>query len=129
MSAKVWNAVWDAVTLPTTTNGTNSQPFSVPKGAKSVGIHVPDLVGVASTVHIEALQPPVSEGVTEVWTAVSVFDLTDGTVEALNAIPESAVTTLPTSALGGGVFRFVASAAQTGSADALTIYLVWGFDN
>jgi len=128
MSYKAWNSPYDIVYMPTLVNGTLSQPFSVPKGAKSVAIHVPTLVGVATTILIEALQPPVSANVTEVWDEVFVFDLTDGTTEQLNAIPEEQVTTLPVTALGGGVFRFVASAAQTGAVDAISIYLVWGMD-
>jgi hypothetical protein len=129
MSYKAWNALYDKVTLPDATNGTFSRPFTVPDGAKVVAIHVPDLVGVGTTVLVQSLRPPEQDNEAEVWTPVSVFDLTDGTFEALDAIPESAVTTLPATALGFGVHRFVASAAQTGAPDALTIHLVWGLDN
>jgi hypothetical protein len=35
------------------------------------------------------------------------------------------VVTLPASITGGGVFRWVASEAQTGAIDAITVKMVW----
>jgi hypothetical protein len=125
MSAFAWNHPFDAITLPDATNGTASRAFSVPKSARGVTFIVPDLVGVATTVLLQTMTPPTQDGATPTWVALSAFDLTDGTVEALDAIPESAATSLPATALGGGMLRFVASAAQTGAPDALTIYAVW----
>lgn len=128
MSYKAWNVIHDKVLIPDATNGTNSRPFSIPKGAKMMTIFVPDLVGVGTTLLVQALQPQDQEGQSETWVAVGCFDLTDGTIEALDAIPESAATTLPITATGGGILRFVASAAQTGAADALTIYITYAMD-
>ncbi len=122
-----WNGIQANVTMPTATDGTNSRPVAVPRGAKAVTIFVPALVGVASTLLIQSLTPD-DDGATEVWTTITVFDLTDGTFEALDALPESTVVTIPVSALGGGVIRFVASAAQTGAADAITIKLLFNMD-
>lgn len=121
--------VWQNVTLPDSADGTDSQPFSVPRGAKVVTIVVPTLVGASSTVKLQVQSPAVSADESASWSDLGVFDLTDGTREALDGIPEELSTTLPVSALGAGVLRFVASAAQTGAADAITIKLIWGFDN
>lgn len=128
MSYVSWNGIIEVVKLPTATNGTNSNPFVMPKGAKSLQIHVPALVGAAATLLIQALQPKLQDNETDVWTGVTVFDLTDGTFEALDALPESTVVTIPATALGGGVFRFVASEAQTGAAEAIEVRIVWGMD-
>lgn len=128
MSAKVWNGPYDRVFLPDATNGTNSRPFSVPKGARAATIFIPDLVGVGTTVLIQSLQPPLQENETEVWVNISVFDLTDGSFEVLDALVESTCVTLPVTALGTGVLRFVASAAQTGAADALEIRVLWAME-
>lgn len=129
MSYKATNSIFDKVTIPDATDGTASRSFSIPKGAKTVAIHVPDLVG-ANTLKIQALQPRDNDQQAETWKDVSatVITGTSPTYCALSGIPENAVTTLPVAALGGGIFRFVASGAQTGAADALTIYLDWGLD-
>src|SRR5262245_35333937 len=128
MSYKATNYLWDKVTIPDATDGSNSRSFSIPHHAKSVTIHLPDFVGAATTAKVQALRPQENDQAAETWTDVTVFDLTDGTFEALYAFPESTVVTLPVTALGGGIFRFVTSAAQTGAADALTIYLGWGME-
>src|SRR5262247_4014380 len=121
-----WPAAIERVAMPATGQTVNSASFVVPKGAKSFIIFVPDLVGVASTVKLQSLTPTVTVETTEVWVDVGCFDLTDGTVELLDAIPENAATTLPTSATGGGNLRFVASADQ--SSVPSTIHVMFNFD-
>ena len=120
--------VWENIFLPTVTDGTNSQPFSVPTGAKSVTFIVPALIGAASTLLIEVQSPPVTNTETAVWSPLGLFDTTDGTREALDAIPEEVATVFPASVLGSGVLRFVASVAQTGAVDAFSIKAIWAFD-
>lgn len=122
-------APFDAVTLPTSTNGTSSRQFTVPQGAKSMTIILPDLVGVATTAKLQVGTPTVlNNEATLTFTDLTVFDLTDGSFEALDGLPESTAVVIPVTAVGGGILRFVTSAAQTGAADALTIYVVWGME-
>ena len=120
-----WPAAVERVLMPAVGQTVNSAPFVVPRGAKSMVIFVPDLTGVA-TIKIQSLSPTVTVETTEVWMDVSCFDLTDGTMEALDAIPENAATTLPTSATGGGNLRFVASADQ--SAAPVLVNVMFNFD-
>jgi hypothetical protein len=88
-------------------------------------VHIPALVGTATTIKLQALDPEVGDGEDESWGDVTVFDVADGSFEPIDALPESTVVVLPASITGGGVFRWVASAAQTGAIDAITIKVVW----
>ena len=125
------NYLWQEVLLPTETNGTFSRAFAVPKDAKALTLLVPDLVGAASTLLLQVADPSTREqsyDSSATWYGLGVFDLTDGTREALDSIPESAATTLPVSALGSGILRFVASTPQMGAVDAITVRLIWAMD-
>ena len=130
MSYKATTTVWDKVTLPTAVDGTESRPFSIPKGASSVTFHVPDLVG-AATLKIQALTPQDGDRDTEVWTDLKYADMAATTLGfvAIAAIPESSAITFPGVSLGGGILRFVASGAQTGAADALTVRIGWNYQS
>lgn len=125
MSYKAWNTINDFVTMPDATDGTDSKPFSAPKDVKAMRVHIPALVGTATTIKLQALDPEVGDGEDESWGDVTVFDVADGSFEPIDALPESTVVVLPASITGGGVFRWVASAAQTGAIDAITIKVVW----
>jgi hypothetical protein len=127
-AALSWNGVIERIAMPAAGETVNSEWFVVPRGAKSVQIHAPALAA-AQTMKIQALTPvdtvmnipPASY----TWLDVSTMDLsTAGTLRPLNAIPKSAVTTIPVTALGGGVLRFV----STGTESGLTIILFWSFD-
>ena len=87
--------------------------FVIPSNSQCITFHVPTLVSSAS-VKLQALDPAGSDMTsTEVWRDVKVFNLAAGGVQALAVIPGGAATTLPTSAIGAGVFRLVASADQS----------------
>ena len=116
------------VTLPTATNGTTSNPWVVPEGAKVVSIFVPALVGTGATVLLQSQIPPLTDDESASWVAVSVFNLTDGTFTALDGMVESTCVTLPVTAIGPGPHRFVASEAQTGAAHAITVTMIFGRD-
>ena len=116
------------VLLPDATDGTDSREFVVPEGSKVMVVHVPALVGVASTLKLQAQERKLTDAETAVWGDITVFNLTDGTFTALDGLPESTVVTIPVSAIGPGPLRFVASAAQTGAIDAITIPVLFGRD-
>jgi len=118
------------VTMPTVVNGTDSRPFSVASGAKVMSVYVPDLVGAATTLKLQALAPQVDDVDAETWLDVATFNLITGANPpiVLDEIPELACTTIPVSATGAGPLRFVASVAQTGAADAISIRLRFGQD-
>jgi hypothetical protein len=105
------DAVPGKVLIPIAGGTVNSEPFPVPKGSIVMQIHVPALTG-ATTVKLQALEPPDSDVDTDTWRDVSCFNLADGTLIALDGIAEDAVTVLPVAAVGGGVLRFVATNSQ-----------------
>lgn len=115
----------DRVLMPTATNGTSSDTFYVPLNAKALTVHVPALVGAAATLKLQALKPKLQENDSDSWGDVTIFDVTDGSYEAVDGLAESTVVTLPTAVIGGGPFKFVASEAQTGAADAIEIMIKW----
>ncbi len=124
MSSKS-NQHYERVLLPTSTNGTDSDPFAVPAGAKAGTFFVPALVGTGATLKLQGLKPALQDNETEAWSDLTVFDVSDGSFEALDGLVESTTVVIPTSILGGGVLRFVASEAQTGAADALEVRVLW----
>ena len=128
MSYKADNSIFDKVTLPTVTDGTISRSFSAPNGAKVVTIFNPTLTGSA-TLAIEALAPQDGDQSAETWLPLKVIILT-ATIGfmTVTTIPTGSAVTFPVAALGGGIFRFIASAAQTGAPDNGTILLRWGLD-
>jgi hypothetical protein len=99
----------------------NSAPFTVPKGALSLTVHVPAMTGTGATVKLQAMFPRTDDQASETWTDLSVFNLADGTFVALDGIVESTSVTIPVAATGGGVLRFVAS--ETQAAAQITIGL------
>ena len=126
-----WDGIVARITCPESGDTVNSEPFTIPRGAKSVAIHIGANALGAITWSVEALTPVVDvDGLAraaETWTAVAVFDLTDGSFEALDGIPESQVTVIPVTAFGGGgVYRFVASADISAEPEIIT--LVFGMD-
>jgi hypothetical protein len=119
-----WNTVPVNVAMPISGGTVNSAPFSVPMDAFSLAIHTPTSLGGA-TVKLQSLDHDTDQ-VTEVWRDVSCFNLADGTFTALDGIPENAVTTLPITATGGGVLRFVASATQAASPSTIKVDFLCG---
>ncbi len=117
-----WNGVVARVLVPVTGGTVNSEIFSVARGAKSLQIHIPAMVGTG-TVLLQALAPTETVEATEVWSTVTVMDLTDGTFEALDAMPESTCVVIPVSAVGGGTLRFVASEDQSSAAFRITVFM------
>lgn len=117
-----WEGVGAFTTMPATGETVNGSRFSVPKGAKSMTINCPGLTGATATVKLQALAYPASDQVSDVWRDLSVFNLADGSVVALDGIPEGAATVLPISATGGGVLRFVASEDQSGAPVTIPVF-------
>ena len=107
--------------MPIAGGTVNGVPFSVPRGARAMTIHVPALTGTGATVKIQTLNPDSYE-TTETWADISVFDLTDGTFEVLDGLVESTSVTLPVTATGGGVLRFVASEDQSSAAVNVPVF-------
>jgi hypothetical protein len=108
-----WNIVPGRARLPKPGGDTvNSVPMSVPGAALVMAISVPALVGSA-TLKIQTLVIPQDDQQAEVWQDVSVFNLASGAAIALSGIASNTTTTVPVTASGGGVIRFVASADQS----------------
>jgi len=100
--------------MPAAGETVNGEWFPVPPMSKVMTIYCPDLVGAATTLKVQSLDPreDVTYG-TPAWRDVSTFNLAGGAPVALISIPESGATTVPTTATGGGVLRLVASADQS----------------
>ena len=116
-----WNGIAVHTRMPAVGETVNGQPFAVPAGAKMMTVHVPNLAGT-DTLKIQSLAPSETVEATQIWTDVKVFDFTDGTVEALDGIPESTAVTFPISATGGGVLRFVSSADESGGVVTIEVF-------
>lgn len=123
MTTYPWDMQHAEPLMPATGETVNGQPFPVPRRAKSLAIHCPTLVASA-TLKIQALKPADSAA-SETWSDVHTFNLADGTMVQLDGIQEARVTTLPASATGGGMLRFVASSDQ--SSAPVTIPVVFNF--
>lgn len=122
---KVYSGPWSQVTIAI--GGTTSGDFDLPTGAKTLQIHIPALE-TATTVALQANRPKDQENESDVWTTITVFDLTDGTFEALDGMGSTAaaLVVIPVSASGPGPLRFLASGAQTSA--ARVIYISYGMD-
>ncbi|HXE88962.1 MAG TPA: hypothetical protein VN524_19410 [Hyphomicrobiaceae bacterium] len=107
-----WNITPGQTRLPIPGGTVNSRPISVPSAALVMAISVPALVGSA-TLKIQTLVIQLDDQQAEVWQDVSAFNLASGTPIALAGIPSNTTTTVPVTASGGGVIRFVASADQS----------------
>lgn len=101
-----------SVRLPIAGGTVNSEAFEVPKGCEAITVNVPSLAGT-TTLKIQSLAWAASDTPSEVWADVSFFYPADGSFVALDGIPESAATTIPTTLTGGGWLRFVASTDQS----------------
>lgn len=108
-----WNGIPVRPRMPASGETVNGQFFTVPGGSKMMTIHIPALVGTSATLKLQSLAPTETVEATQVWQDVVVFDLTDGTFEALDGMVESTTVTIPVSASGGGNLRFVASEDQS----------------
>ena len=100
--------------MPIAGGTVNSVSISVPNNALVMAISVPALAGSA-TLKLQTLVIPENDQQADVWQDVSAFNLASGTAIALSGIPSNATTTVPITASGGGVLRFVASADQSGA--------------
>jgi hypothetical protein len=106
-----WDAIIAKPHMPTSGGTTDSDSISVPRGSQTVSFHIPALAG-AATWKLQALDPIDMS----TWRDIQVFNLASGGIQALGAVPNgSKVTTFPTSALGSGVIKVVASADQSGA--------------
>ena len=125
-----WDGSKVTVLVPESGQTVNGTPFTIPKGAKSMAIHIGAIAAGIITFKVQALDPVATVSglirADETWRDVAIFDLTDGTTELLDAIPESQVTVIPVTALTGGVLRLVASADL--SAEIQTIQITFGMD-
>lgn len=124
-SVNVYSGPWVALTIALA--GTDTGTFMLPTGTKTLQIHIPALE-TATTIAIHASRPVVNENETAVFAVVSVFDLTDGTFEALDGMGTTSATivVIPASATGPGPLKFVASGAQ--STAARDIRVSYGMD-
>ena len=117
-----WNGISVIARMPAVGETVNGQPFAVPAGSKVATFHLPALTGTAATVKVQTLAPTETVEATQVWTDVSVFDLTDGTMEVLDGLVESTAVTIPVSATGGGYLRLVASEDQSAAVVNVVIF-------
>jgi hypothetical protein len=115
-----WSAVPCDVKMPKTGQTVNSDAFPVVKNAISMAIHTPTFVGGATTVKLQSLDHG-SDVDAETWRDIAVFNLADGTFIPLAAIPPNQCTTLPITATGGGLLRFVANADQSAAASIIKV--------
>lgn len=100
----------DVAPVGISSSDVDSTAFSLPRAVGAVTLIIPALDGVATTVKLQLLSPLDMA----TWGDVFVYDPSDGTSStAVSALPEAQTTVIPASALGCGVFRLVASAAQT----------------
>jgi hypothetical protein len=115
------NRQWLATTIPI--GGTISAPdFVAPENAVTMAIHIP-VLEAATTVALQSNRPKEQQNEADVWTTITVFDLTDGTFEALDGMggTSAALVTVPLSATGPGPFRFLASGAQSSAAREIRV--------
>ena len=107
-----WNVVPGDIRMPAAGETVNGAWFSVPKNAISLAIHTPTSFVGGASIKIQSLDHD-SDVAAEAWRDVKCFNLADGTFINLDGIAENQVTTLPITATGGGVLRFVASGDQS----------------
>lgn len=117
------NDLWPVAPQGLTLTGTRSTRFSVPSGMKVATVITPNLTTSTSVV-LETLTPTADGSAGSAWVPLEVFNLTDGSLVALDGITESKAITIPVSAMGGGILSFTCADAQT----ALTIWLIWSRD-
>lgn len=98
------------LTLTTVAADTSTAGFAVPVGVVSMTVFSPNLT-TDTTYAIQILDPRTSDGGTETWATLNVYDLIDGTNKLLNDIPDSVpvmIMPVPNSC----VLRFLYTTAQ-----------------
>lgn len=103
-------------------DGTTSNSFDFEFGAKTLQLHIP-IVSAGTTLALQATAPKTQENAADAWVTISVFDLSDGTLETLDGMGGVAaqVVIIPASATGPGPLRFLASGAQADGAISIKI--------
>lgn len=123
MASRGWDVIPVLARMPAVNETVNGAEYVVPAHSQCVSFHVPTLVSSA-TVKLQALDLQGAQlPSTEVWRDVKVFNLAAGGVQALAAIPNNTVVTIPTAATGAGVFRLVASSDQSSSPVFISILI------
>jgi len=124
-----FNGIIRRARMPALGQTVNGEMIVIPRAAVTMTIHVVALVGVATTLALQSLNPDIAPGGAEVWDQVIfISEGTDGTVDTyvlIDAIPEEQVTVLYQSNFGAGIVRLVASADQ--SSAPIFIPIVFGF--
>lgn len=106
--------------MPLAGQTVNGQPFTVPRTALVLVLHVPTLAS-AATVKLQSLVPAPDDQATDTWQDIAAFNLASGAPIALSGIPGNAATSIPVTATGAGVLRCVASADQSGAPVDITL--------
>lgn len=117
-----WDVIVGHPAMPAAGETVNGQPFSCPRGARTIGIHVGGLAGSSPTLKLQALDPVDKT----TWRDVATYNLTTGATRKLDGIPQNQVTTIPVTASGSGVLRLVADQDQSGSPTQVTITFMMG---
>src|SRR5207245_10707597 len=82
-----WNGVIAYPLMPAVGQTVNSEPFNVPRAAKTMVIHFPDLAG-AGTVSLQSLNPSIAGDGTETWSTLRVLaTAADGAVIVTPPVP------------------------------------------
>jgi hypothetical protein len=106
------------VNMPTPGGTTASDPFEVPQSARGINVFMGDL-GSGVTWKIQVLTPPNDiENDTEVWTdmwTVSLPTTTPAVAVQMSGFARNQTTSIPATMIGGGVYRIVATADQSGA--------------
>lgn len=120
MSRYGWDAQVGRVRMPVTGGTVNSETFTLPRNTKALTLFIATTLAGVATLKLQALEPTVDvDAGTENWRDVVVYNLsTPGTnaISLTNAQTNNQAITFPVTGLGGGTFRWVASADQSGAA-------------
>lgn len=119
-----WNGIVGRPLMPISGGTVNGEPFAVPERAHALVVHVPALVGSGATLKVQSLAPTEGVELTQTWADVRVFDTTDGSFELIDGLVESTTVTLPVTATGGGMLRFVASEDQSSASVVVPVFFV-----
>lgn len=110
----------------------NSEPMTIPEGAKTMTIFWPD--GAGATYKIQGLKPTVDvDGLavdSETWVDLTYMDIgnsTPGVAYALSGFAKNTALTIPVSVVGAPVIRFVSASSE--AASAITVHITFNFDN
>lgn len=120
MASYGWDIVPGRCAMPLAGQTVNGQPFTVPRTALVLVLHIPTLVG-AATVKLQSLVPARDDQVADAWQEIAAFNLAAGSPVALSGIPSNAATSIPITATGAGVLRCVASSDQSSAPVEITM--------